>query len=370
MNDLTPERKRNALSGEIAWGIVYSIAAAGIAIAWTLSARTERHADGCSNIVRMFEGTALRPFVFRRLTVDSAALLARIVPQSTWHRVSTAIDANPKIHRLVREKSGWTRQWDALLASATLIVAISALGFMLSFLWLVRRLYHVQSLRAHLLALVFGVGLLGGRGVWPGMYLWDQYIYDIPQAFLFLLGVCTIVAGTLWFPPVFLLAAYNKETSILLLPALVLLWPKSIRIRWGLATVLFIAFVGIQVGIRLKYHNTTGPGFWLLHVNLAQIFIFGIWRLPVWGLAILAVWRHWHDVPRPLRKLIYVPFVLMLAALFKGLIFELRGYMEAYPLVGIVFIQTLAQELGMGGMLQPRILFEPNHRERYDPVSV
>jgi hypothetical protein len=302
-------------------------------------------------VVQLAEGRSVKPFVYRRLTADAADALARVVPRRVWDSISDRVDGTPRLTGWFRTSLGWTRETDPLMFSFTAILAGSALGFAGCALWLVRRLYAASYWVSHVVALALLVGLLGGRG--NVVQIWLIYPYDVPQAFLFLAGVCCAVAGNYLVLPLFALAAFNKETSCLLIPAVWLLWPRRGASRRAVVAVMGVTFVALQCWIRWHYREAHAEHFAVLRGNIS-ILLFGSWRLPLWALAGAALWRHRGRIPVELRRMAYVPVVLFLAAVTAGWMFEYRAYMEAYPVVALALIQVTLIELGLGHWLPAR----------------
>lgn len=336
---------------------LYLLVAAGVTAVWTYTADTENRKHVWTNITLTAAGENYRPFNYRRLVFDSGRVLTHALSPAAWSRISDRIDASGFLNRYLRRALGWSRANDPLLISVSALIAASVLGFMSCASWLVHRLYSIRPLVAHAVSLSLGVGLLGGRGTYHTV--WASYAYDFPNAFLFLAGVCAALAGSRLFVPVFLLATYNKETAVLLLPALVLLWPGSTRTRWILAGLLLAAYAVVQLWIRGRFHAVAAD--WsFIGQNILNVALFSVWRLPLWVLAACAVARHWQAMPRPLRVLLFVPAILIPGAFFKGWVIEYRAYFEAYPFVALMLLQAIARDSGLTRILPPRAAIAPS----------
>lgn len=331
----------------------FVLVAMAITAVWTYYAQTEKREPFFASIPRNYRGETEEPFFYRRLTYEAGALVARVVPASGWSALSDRIDGSPWLRSTVRDRMCWQRQDDPLLFGVTSCIGFSVLGFMLSARWLLRRLYDSPARMPSVLAVVLGVGLLGGRGL--PIIVWHQYPYDLPQAFLFLAGTCCVIAGNWLIVPVALLAFINKETSVLLIPVVLLLWPRPSRRRLLLAAMMGIAYAAIQVWIRHRFHPLRGTwGESSFAMNALHGLAFGVWRLPLWGLAVAVIVRRWREIPIEVRKMAFVPVVLVGAAWVRGWIMEYRAFLEAYPFVALMILQVLFAEAGRPGWLRGR----------------
>src|SRR5262249_34257486 len=266
-------------SGRAAWESLlltfgYPLLAILIATTWLLFARTEVRTPPFANVQRMVRGESIKPWIYRRLVPDGGMLLSRLVPRKTWDELSDRIEHSPRLKTVVREHLGWPREQDPLLFSVSAMIAASALGFMWCTLWLIRRLYQVPAGVSHGTGMLLGIGLLGGRG--SATFVWHQYPYDLPQAFLFLGCVCCVLAGSWLISPSFLLAVYNKETSVLILPAILMLWPGDRRTRWGLTGVLTFLYAAVQFWIRWRFRYADAFSLTTSYYNVMNL-VFGSW---------------------------------------------------------------------------------------------
>src|SRR4051794_33319650 len=194
--------------------LLYVLTAIWIGSIWTYMARTETHQYDFANIVKMSKDESPGPFIWRRLAIDTSRLIVSIVPESVWSRASDTIDHSRILRPMLRgNRMGWTRETDPILISMTSLIIGSALGFILFARWLVHTLYESPPNVAHAIALFLGLCLLGGRG--NASAIWNNYPYDIPQSFMFLATATLIIRGNWLFAPMYLLACYSKETSVM-----------------------------------------------------------------------------------------------------------------------------------------------------------
>ncbi len=197
---------------------LYAATALVVTALWTIRAKTEHQDNDFSSITALAHGTVRLPFVKRRLLADAARgrrvdrAQKRLGVRQRSHRRRTAPGA-----RFVRDTLGWKRGDDPILLSATALIALSVVGFMLAMRALILQLYETSGWWADGCALALGWALLGGGGD----IRFGFYPYDLPQTCMFALTLSAMIARSVWLPLVFALAAYSKETSLLLILAYV-----------------------------------------------------------------------------------------------------------------------------------------------------
>ncbi|MFO0910722.1 MAG: hypothetical protein U0794_20640 [Isosphaeraceae bacterium] len=273
--------------------------------------------------------------------------------------MSDAIDTHPRLARLIRDTLGWRRVDDGLLISATVLIALSVLGFQVAIRVWLDRLYVMPPGAASFGSVALGLALLGGGGD----LRFGFYPYDLPHTFVFALGLLAIHARSLWLLPVFALATYSKETAILLIPAYLLVADRwSSRHTLGMTVALLAIFVVIRLVLDRQYGRGIG-GFWFPGRNarwLAWYLAFDAWWYwPVVIVAILRLGRQAALYPRELRRLSVLVVPLLGLAFFKGWIEEKRQYLEMLPILGPLSLQWVAIELGWGESFVARTRSEP-----------
>lgn len=335
-------------------GPIYAVAAVAITALWTYRAKTENQDNKFASIVAIADGSAPQPFVKRRLLCDAARVAARLLPARSWQRISRAIDASPVGVRQIRGRLGWRSADDPLLISATVLIGLSAVGFMYTMRGLIFQLYEAPRWLADGAGLFLGLSLLGGGGD----IRFGFYPYDLPNAFVFALTLAAILARSFWLLPAFAVACYSKETSVLLIPAYLLArqgWPDRRAI--ATAAVMGLVYLGVRRTIDATYGAGTG-GFWFPGRNarwLAWALVFDAWwYLPVAVVSVVRIARYWSAFPTPLRCLVVLVPVLLALAFFKGWIEEKRQYLELIPILGPLLIQWVVLELGMGHLLRAK----------------
>ncbi len=255
---------------------------------------------------------------------------------------------------MIRGQLGWKRVHDPILVSATALIGLSVVGFMMTMRHIMVQLYVIPPWFAELTALFLGLSLLGGGGD----IRFGFFPYDLPHTFVFALSLTTIFSGSGWLLPVFAVAAYSKETSLLLIPAYILVnWGRRDWRLISTVTALTITYVVVRIILDWSYGSGAG-GFWFPGRNarwIAWMLTFDAWwYYPFWIVSAIRLARVWPQFPAPLRRLVLLSFALIAPALFKGWIEEKRQYLEMLPILGPMLIQWVVTELGFGCLLRAR----------------
>jgi hypothetical protein len=346
----------------------YLLLALGITTVWTRCARTESYSETLdvvdpsgkgyssrfNSIVRSAEGTALSPFVKRRLLVDLSRGIVAVLPSSTWTGLEQALAGPGALPTWLRERLtylGWKVEHYPLLFTATILIWMSVAGFMATCRWLVQLLYAAPPWVADVLGGLLGIALLGGNGDWH----YSGYPYDFPNAFVFTLTVAALIGRRWWFVLPFVAAVYSKETSILLLFAYALLATNRRSLTfWGTGVVLAAVYVWLRYWIHITYPSPDG-GFWFPTRNLRYLVkqTFYLWYLPFLGVALARFLALRKQYPAVLKRLSVLALPLLGLALFKGWIEEMRQYLEMLPIFGLMVLQWTMHEAGLGRLLRP-----------------
>jgi hypothetical protein len=356
--------------------VIYITLSIVIFLIWTCGAQTElakrresETGDGTSrridvdmgnmwgSVSGMVDGTVPLPFIKRRLLVDSALILANVIPDSFWLSLKNAIHGDSwlqcQLAKLL-EESGWEREHYPLLFSAYFLIWLSTLGFLYGSRCFSLTQFEMTPATATAIGAILGIGLLGGFGSW------NEYPYDIPNAFFFLLTLTAIVLKRWWLWLAFVAAAYSKETSVLLIFAFLLLnWDSSRSLRFWITVVgLGLIFLMIQLWMQYRFSSLPpGPVFWYPLRNLKILLkgaIGGCWYLSIVAVAVARMVRMRPMIPQDLRRLVLLVPVMVGLAFFKGWVEERRAYYEVYPLLGLIVIQWATLELGWERYLVPK----------------
>ncbi|AMV37903.1 SAM-dependent methyltransferase [Planctomyces sp. SH-PL62] len=310
------------------------------------------------NLVQSIQGTAMAPFVKRRLLPEASLALSRLVPASFWDALTRSLEGPEPWRRAVNHYLGTVLNWRPenypLLFSGYFLIWLSTLGFMYQAKKLTSILYDVPDVTAALVGALMGVALLGGFG------RWSQYPYDIPNAFVFSLALNALILERWWFLLAFAAAVYSKETSLLLIMAYVLLrWERWRRPSfWAMLALLTIGFTATRYWISVRYALSPSSRDWyplrnldVMARNLAEL----MWAWWIVFVAIAGMLCMIGDLPRVLRRLVIPLLGTMLGlSFFYGWIDERRGYYEVLPMTGLVVLQWSAASLGLAHLFRPR----------------
>lgn len=337
------------------WALpLFIVAGLAITFLWTNWAGTETHKNRYSSIVALTDGSGVAPFPYRRLYPDTIRVLVSAVPQGTWDMLVARILDAPRIRGVIVGRFKWERPEDyPVLIIGTLLIWVSAVGFMFAVRSVVRNQYELTPDGSTVFALLLGCALLGAGS--DNHY--QSYPYDFTTAWTFSLCIALILKRSRWFAPAFMLACYAKETSVLLIIAFLLVdnrWSVSRKVAF--ASFLGAAYLAIQYGIR--HYVEAIPGvFWWPSRNARWLVRELFWDSWLWPFVAVGAWqcfRMRRDWPPELRRLTWLLPLLIVPAFFKGWIEERRQYLELYVVLGPLVVQWVDTVLGIR-LLRPRL---------------
>ena len=350
----------------VAMWLGYAVISLVVTILWFHFARTEVLTDNApyhfNSIQQMADGTAAKPFVGRRLMPDAALALTRVLPppeSPVWDRFLGLDERSAsyfaKDHIAI--STGWSMQKLPLLGASMAVMAASVFGFILVCSCLIRQLYVVPPWLTDVFSGLFGIALLGGCNDLH----YQLYPYDFTQAFVFSLTLLGILKAKWWLVPAFVLAAYSKETSALLIVAYVLItWQAGVwrswrwRFRVALLAGLFIAVRGY---IAWRYPGFEARKFWYPFRNVHWLVlntVISSWVVPFLLIPVVRIVRSLDRLPPSLARLAWLIPILVGVAFFKGWLEELRQYTELFPIGALIVTQWAMTELGVGHLMVPR----------------
>jgi hypothetical protein len=328
---------------------------------WSLepgdSAGNAEKAISWRSVSGMIYGSVPSPFIKRRLLPTTAWLLSKAIPSSFWSSLASGIGGQSRWQRMVRSviegRLGWRPDRYPVLFSAYFLIWASIIGFMYSCRSFTSLHYQITPWVGIAVPCVLAIGLLGGTGDW------NQYPYDLPHAFVFLLALNGIIGRQWWLWPAFLAAAYSKETSVLLILAHALIWRKEVWTKgyWGTLAGLSIIYGVVRLWIDNRYPIPSPHPFWFPFRNavvLRHACVWNIWFISIIAVILLRMLRLRERIPYNLRLLLLLVPIMLGFAFFKGWIEERRAYLEIYPIAGLILIQWASMELGFDRFLIPR----------------
>jgi hypothetical protein len=273
--------------------------------------RFDWDAEPRSSLESLVEGTAYKPFIYRALIPLLVRSLASLTPFSIYFL-------------------------------AFLLVFFSLFGFVISARYLATAFYQ-PSLFIDILS---GLGLLF---LFPLIFSGSKQIYDFSTLFFFTLGLAYLARGEIrHYLILFPLACLNRETTLLLTLFFMVYFYRRLDLKAYLllAGYQLAVFALIRLGLGLLYNNNPGGTFethWSGHYQALfeqpkATFDFLILCLLV---LLLTLWR-WKEKPEFLRTaaLVLIPLAFTLYLVF-GFPYEIRVFLEIYPLIGLLSVQSL-----------------------------
>lgn len=301
-----------------------------------------------ASLSAMVYGTADRPFVYRALAPVTVRLLSLATPEPIKQKICGAF-RNVGRYSVLDQRNGLEDGYAVEYFYTLLILYLSIIAIAFTMRALIRAFYKTHMILADFLPVLLIVFL-------PVLH--SCFIYDYPNLLMFSLCFLLMYQNR-WrlFYPVFILACFSKETSILL-PFAFLLNNSELKKEknyWKHLIVQVLIWLVVFLSLRFIYKGNAGQmlEFHLLDVNLgllkypmrffkldAILLPQGI-NIPFYGIITTMVFWGWKSKPRFLRKSIFIVVPLIALALLFGVIDETRGYYEAMPIVFLLIIPTL-----------------------------
>lgn len=182
------------------------------------------------------------------------------------------------------------------------------------------------------------------RHRWPIFYPWDT-----PGMAFVVWGVGALLRGRMRTAlAIVAVGALNREGVLLLAPAALLLWPRSVpeaRRALAWAVLLFATHWAVRQGIALALPDNPGPPIHFTIDERYRLFTNFEWLADPWHairfLASLSflplVWVVlWLDIPHPLRRLHVLAMVMLCALLVVANAYEPRAFGEWIVLSWVV----------------------------------
>jgi hypothetical protein len=291
----------------------------------------------------MVEGTACRPFVFRRLLPMIVRGLRVPLSDRQMDRLEEKMLDSRMIRALADPKRANISR-DYLFEGVTVfaLIYISLIGYAVVLGLFAYRMFP-GCRPAVMLSPTVGILML------PPFFAF-HYLYDIPQLFLFSLGLYLIYREKMiTFILVFTLGCLNKETSVLLLI------PFWIHFFGKLPLPRLIGFSVLQVVIFLVIKLTLGEIYEDNPGNVMEIFIAYQWREMMHGFsrttlvavlgALFAVCYRWAEKPLFAREALWIGFPLLTLYFVGGCPGELRVFFELFPALTLLYTHSLLKAL-------------------------
>jgi len=330
------------IAGRPPAGILYIATAAFVFALWVWGAdtvSTSFNGDPRSTLAALIDGTASRPFVQRALVPFLTRTITGAVPEPARAGLTGALMGSAKF-RKEAGRLGWdtTRLPDYCVALLIALASLAAFPFVLRSLF--RTLYETDAAIADLLPCAVLLGLP------PFFAVGTHYVYDFPALLLFTALVLLVVRQE-WrvFYPLYAISCFNKETTVLIALATVLIWRGLMPARRLVPHVVAQVLISGAAGAALMFAFRDNPGASLefhLYGNIHNLLL--PYSLEGACLAVFLGVLVFHDFPRKhpvLRSCAWliVPFgLLMFACAWMS---EARDMYEIYPLFALLMAHTL-----------------------------
>ncbi len=276
----------------------------------------------------MMEGTADRPYVYRVLMPLISKSMARIIPE--WF-VGLSQKAPDTLKTMINSLSQGVYIRDAILAVS--LMYLSLVGFIFAEGTLLKELeYSDDAQRA--------IPMLLAILILP-LTMYHGYIYDLPQLFLFTLGLIFLLRRQ-WplYLPLLILATLNKETSIFLVVIFALYFFRSLDRKTYIILLAAQTIIYLVVHGWFMYLYRNNPGdilVWTLNLHITQYTKYPITFLVTlffFGGILFMVFKGWRSKPFFLRISFIVFFMMLVLFFVGGREMEFRVFIDILPIFG------------------------------------
>jgi len=293
----------------------------------------------------MVYGKAHKPYVNRALVPITIRSITTLTPTPIKNSMNKLAHDN-LVMSSIFEKKKWEKDHVTEYLLVSIIIYFSTIGFVYSFRALLQEVFNAPSS----FFWVVPFSALWGLPIFFNF----TYIYDIPQLFLFTLGLYLITKGCwktyLFF---FFLACVNKETSLLLAVVFIIHFFDQQRMNrymytWLILAQLFI-FSAVKIIFIFIYKSNSGgivENHLLSHLN----FLMTPYSLPdflSWGFVILLVCIKWNLKPQFIKDALWIAVPLFILFIPFGFQNEIRIFYEVYPIFLCLIAQPLALMFGL-----------------------
>jgi Gpi18-like mannosyltransferase len=277
---------------------------------------------------KMLTGTADRPYVYRQLIPVISKFTAWLVPQ--W-----AIELFQKGPDILKNTINLLSQGiyprEAIIA--IILIYSCLVGFIFAERSLLKQLEYSQDAE-QIIPIVLTILILP-------LTVFHGYIYDLPQLFLFTLGLLFIVRKQWHFYlPLLAIATLNKETSVFLMVIFALYFFRSLdrKTYFVLLIAQTIIYVFVHGLIVYLYRNNPGQSiYWTIELHIHQYSQYPITFLVTllfFGAILFLVFKGWQSKPVFLRISFSVFFMFLVLFFAGGREMEFRVFIDILPIFG------------------------------------
>ncbi len=294
-----------------------------------------------------------RPIVNRALVPELIRLGTLAIPAATRAEMARQAREHPFISHNF-EKYGWVPDYTAEYLVALVALYLCLIGFFFAFRLFVRSLWAPPREALDALSLTALAGL-------PVMTRDLHTLYDW-STLAFMALLLGLMARRRWrlYLPLFLLATFNRETTLLLILIFsVVFFNRLAPRRWlALAGAQLGLWLAARLVLGLLFHDNPGHlAQMTFAINIRYLLLaetYGLAQLLAVVAMIYLLFYRWEEKPLFLRRALWIFPVHLAILLVVGILSEWRIYLEWYPIAMALIFDSAAR---LGGIdLKPRPL--------------
>lgn len=299
----------------------------------------------------MIYGTAWKPFIYRTLVPTTVRIISEVIPEGVHNSLTEVVESNRSLV-LILEKLKWESEFITEYLVAMVLMYLSLLGFVYVFRKLFKEIYTSPEWFTNLISIILLFAL-------PPMFQYYSYVYDFSTLFLFTLGL-VFLRQRKWnyFLILFLIACFNKETTILLTLVFAIHYHKDSSISRKLYSQLIVIqlfiFAAVKILLYFIFINNAG-GFVEFHLVDRNYLIFNGYSLSTFVVLLiifLGIFSRWNEKPKFLKDALWIAVPLVILTFFLGFFDELRDFYEVFPVIFLLISLNLARTLNAEVLLK------------------
>lgn len=319
--------------------------------------------DARVGLDHMIEGTASRPFVYRRLAPELVGAVANQVESRLSSAQLRAFADNSPLARYRVDGESWTPRKALRFHAAYTLLWLSLLSVSLA----AAALVHAVRGGSWFQALLAGTLI---SALSPLTLVHGAYLYDAPELLLWTALLVFLIKGWYWATiPAFALMVVNKESALVALPAVAAFhWQRhgiAAAVKWtvplaaiGIAWLAYVRHRYVSVAgapmeswLPMNFRFWSNPAFF---VRVGQYFAPGLpsprgANLAVLVLLLLPFRFGWQSTPKELRWALAVTAAILIPLFFAASFMdEIRALALLFPLAFVVTVQ------GVHALMRPR----------------
>jgi hypothetical protein len=288
---------------------------------------------------------AHKPYVYRLVTPFTIRALSRLIPDSFEDHINRSLSSNQDV-AAAQVQLQWKSEHLNLYLIGILVMYLFLTGFLIVLRLLFSSLFTAPPLFTR------GVPILALLGLFPWVNV--TYLYDFSSLFFITLGMLFLVRKN-WsaFLITYTIACFNKETTILLSLIFIIYYGLSLKMErrsfWKLLGWQIGIFAGVKILLAVLFRDLPGVlfEFHLLDHNLPLLAKWLKNYSPTTYLLtlilVLFFIYEWKAQPVFLRDGMWILVVLFCLTFIMGWMDEWRDYLEAFPIVFLLFLHNTAK---------------------------